>query len=52
MSTGTDVTLEASDIPLVRGDLHSAVDTIRLSRKALGTIKSNLRRRPVRNRER
>ncbi|MFE7043820.1 heavy metal translocating P-type ATPase [Streptomyces atratus] len=42
MGTGTDVAIEASDITLVRGDLLSAVDAIRLSRKTLGTIKSNL----------
>ncbi len=42
MGTGTDVALEASDIALVRGDLRSAVDAIRLSRRTLGTIKTNL----------
>ncbi|MDW4573626.1 heavy metal translocating P-type ATPase [Microbacterium sp. M3] len=42
MGTGTDVAIEASDITLVRGDLRSAVDAIRLSRRTLGTIKSNL----------
>lgn len=42
MGTGTDVAIEASDITLVRGDLLSAVDAIRLSRKTLGTIKTNL----------
>ena len=42
MGTGSDVAIEASDITLVRGDLHSAVDAIRLSRKTLGTIKTNL----------
>ena len=42
MGTGTDVAIEASDITLVRGDLRSAVDAIRLSRKTLRTIKSNL----------
>ncbi|MGO2747112.1 heavy metal translocating P-type ATPase [Microbacterium sp.] len=42
MGTGTDVAIEASDIALVRGDLRSAVDAIRLSRKTLGTIKTNL----------
>ena len=42
MGTGTDVAIEASDITLVRGDLTSAVDAIRLSRKTLGTIKTNL----------
>ncbi|MFF2652621.1 heavy metal translocating P-type ATPase [Streptomyces sp. NPDC058045] len=42
MGTGTDVAIEASDITLVRGDLLSAVDAIRLSRQTLSTIKSNL----------
>ena len=42
MGTGTDVAIEASDITLVRGDLRSAADAIRLSRKTLGTIKTNL----------
>ena len=42
MGTGTDVAIEASDITLVRGDLRSAVDAIRLSRRTLGTIKANL----------
>ena len=42
MGTGTDVAIEASDITLVRGDLLSAVDAIRLSRKTLSTIKINL----------
>jgi Cu+-exporting ATPase len=42
MGTGTDVAIEASDITLVRGDLRSVVDAIRLSRKTLRTIKTNL----------
>ncbi|MFC4605455.1 heavy metal translocating P-type ATPase [Rhodococcus kronopolitis] len=42
MGTGTDVAIEASDITLVRGDLRSAADAIRLSRRTLGTIKGNL----------
>ena len=42
MGTGTDVALEAADIALVRGDLRSAADAIRLSRKTLTTIKGNL----------
>lgn len=42
MGTGTDVALEAADIALIRGDLRSAADAIRLSRKTLGTIKGNL----------
>ena len=42
MGTGTDVAIEAADITLVRGDLRAAVDAIRLSRKTLSTIKTNL----------
>ena len=42
MGTGTDVAIEASDITLVRGDLRVAVDAIRLSRRTLGVIRSNL----------
>jgi Cu+-exporting ATPase len=42
MGTGTDVAMEAADITLVRGDLRSAADAIRLARKTLGTIKTNL----------
>ena len=42
MGTGTDVAIEASDITLVTGDLRAAADAIRLSRRTLGTIKTNL----------
>jgi Cu+-exporting ATPase len=42
MGTGTDVAIEASDLTLVRGDLRSAADAIRLSRRILSTIKGNL----------
>jgi len=42
MGTGTDVAIEASDLTLVRGDLTSAADAIRLSRRTLSTIKGNL----------
>ena len=42
MGTGTDVAIEASDITLVRGDLRSAADAIRLARRTLATIKTNL----------
>lgn len=42
MGTGTDAAIEAADLTLVRGDLMSAVDAIRLSRRTLGTIKTNL----------
>ncbi|MEV4319693.1 heavy metal translocating P-type ATPase [Actinocrispum sp. NPDC049592] len=42
MGTGTDVAIEASDLTLVRGDLRTAVDAIRLSRRTFGTIRGNL----------
>lgn len=42
MGTGTDVAIEAADLTLVRDDLRAAADAIRLSRKTLATIKSNL----------
>jgi Cu+-exporting ATPase len=42
MGTGTDVAIEASDLTLVRGDLRVAGDAIRLSRRTLRTIKTNL----------
>ena len=42
MGTGTDAAIEAADITLVRGDLRSAADAIRLSRATLRTIKGNL----------
>ena len=42
MGTGTDAAIEASDLTLVRGDLMAAVDAIRLSRRTLRIIKSNL----------
>jgi Cu+-exporting ATPase len=42
MGTGTDVAIEAADITLVRGDLRSAGQAIRLSRRTLRTIKVNL----------
>ena len=42
MGTGTDVAIEASDLTLVNGDLRVAADAIRLSRRTLRTIKTNL----------
>ena len=42
IGTGTDVAIEASDITLVSGDLRSAADAVRLSRRTLRTIKTNL----------
>ena len=42
IGTGTDVAMEASDITLMRGDLMSVVDAIRLSRATLRKIRQNL----------
>ncbi|MFG3118050.1 heavy metal translocating P-type ATPase [Streptomyces sp. NPDC048197] len=42
MGTGTDAAIEAGDLTLVRGDLRAAADAIRLARKTLGTIRTNL----------
>ncbi|MFE2018432.1 heavy metal translocating P-type ATPase [Streptomyces sp. NPDC059499] len=42
MGTGTDAAIEASDLTLVRGDIKVAADAIRLSRRTLSTIRSNL----------
>ncbi|GGX02378.1 carbonate dehydratase [Streptomyces malachitofuscus] len=42
MGTGTDAAIEAGDLTLVRGDLRAASDAIRLARRTLGTIRSNL----------
>ena len=42
MGTGTDVAMQAADLTLVRGDLRSAPQAIRLSRTTLRIIKQNL----------
>jgi Cu+-exporting ATPase len=42
MGTGADVAIEAGDLTLVRGDLRTAADAIRLSRRTLAVIKGNL----------
>ena len=42
IGTGTDVAIEASDLTLVSGDLRGAADAIRLARRTLNTIKTNL----------
>ncbi|WP_282699885.1 heavy metal translocating P-type ATPase [Streptomyces sp. CC219B] len=42
MGTGTDAAIEAGDLTLVGGDLRTAADAIRLARRTLGTIRSNL----------
>jgi Cu+-exporting ATPase len=42
MGTGTDAAVEAADITLVRADLRAAVDAVRLARRTLRTIRTNL----------
>src|SRR5699024_4656711 len=42
VGTGTDVAIEASDITLMRGDLHGVVAAIALSRRTMKTMKQNL----------
>ncbi|MFE7747887.1 heavy metal translocating P-type ATPase [Streptomyces sp. NPDC057428] len=42
MGTGTDAAIEAGDLTLVRGDLKVTTAAIRLSRRTLSTIRSNL----------
>ncbi|MFH9685926.1 heavy metal translocating P-type ATPase [Streptomyces sp. NPDC017413] len=42
MGTGTDAAIEAGDLTLVRGDLNAAADAIRLARRTLSTIRTNL----------
>ncbi|MFI2753853.1 heavy metal translocating P-type ATPase [Cellulomonas sp. P22] len=42
MGTGTDAAIEAADLTLVRGDLRSAPEAIRLARTTLRIIKQNL----------
>ncbi len=42
MGTGTDVAMEAADITLMRGDLRSVAQAIRLSQATMSTIRWNL----------
>ncbi|MGW1054409.1 heavy metal translocating P-type ATPase [Streptomyces sp. NPDC001118] len=42
MGSGTDVAIGAADVTLVRGDIEALADAVRLARRTLGTIRSNL----------
>jgi Cu+-exporting ATPase len=42
IGTGTDVAMEASDVTLIRGDLRSLVQALKLSQATMGTIRQNL----------
>jgi P-type Cu+ transporter len=42
LGSGTDVAVETGDLTLMRSDLLSVADAIRLSRRTLATIKGNL----------
>jgi Cu+-exporting ATPase len=42
MGAGTDVAMEASDLTLMRSDLTSAVDAVRLARRTVTIIRGNL----------
>ncbi|KMK78040.1 heavy metal translocating P-type ATPase [Alkalihalobacillus pseudalcaliphilus] len=42
IGTGTDIAIEAADVTLMRGDLHSVADSIQLSAKTMRNIKQNL----------
>ncbi|OBB93295.1 cation-translocating P-type ATPase [Mycobacterium sp. 852002-40037_SCH5390672] len=42
MGSGTDVAIQAADLTVIRDDLRAAVDALRLSRRTLATIKTNL----------
>ena len=41
-AAGACAAIEAADITLVRGDLRAVADAVRLARRTLGTIKTNL----------
>jgi len=42
IGTGTDIAIEASDVTLMRGDLHGVASAIRLARKTMLVMKQNL----------
>jgi Cu+-exporting ATPase len=42
IGSGTDIAREASDVTLMRNDLHAVAETVELARRALRTMKQNL----------
>ncbi|MFF4351444.1 heavy metal translocating P-type ATPase [Streptomyces sp. NPDC001530] len=42
MGSGTDAAIGAADVTLVRGDIEAVADAVRLARRTLGTIRTNL----------
>jgi Cu+-exporting ATPase len=42
IGTGTDIAMEASDVTLIRGDLHGVVVALDLARRTMKTIRQNL----------
>ena len=42
LGTGTDVAVEASDVTLIRGDVHGVVAAIELTRRTVRTLRTNL----------
>ncbi|WP_147104696.1 heavy metal translocating P-type ATPase [Nesterenkonia populi] len=42
MGTGTDVAIDAADITIIRGDLRSVGQSLKLARRTLRTIRENL----------
>ncbi len=42
MGTGTDVAIDAADITIIRGDLRSVGESLKLARRTLRTIRENL----------
>jgi Cu+-exporting ATPase len=42
LATGTDIAMQASDVTLMRGDLHGVAAAILLSKRAMRTMRENL----------